>query len=623
MNNRFAIAACAASLVAPCISLAADDLAAVVVTATRSEVPIERALADVSVVTAAQIARSGHQSVIEVLASLPGVEVSANGGPGQTASVFLRGANSAQTAVLIDGVRQTNLNFGSASLQSIPLASVERIEVLRGGGSSLYGAGALGGVIQIFTKKGAGPIRGSAELGFGDYGRSRFAGSVQGSTTGGFSFSLGASRDTATGPSATLATNAFNFDPDSDSSRIESMAVRLGQELSQGHSVDFSHSVGRNATKFDFVLPPAKPEAMSTQRLATTALTLRNEFTPYWTSVLRLGSGEDRIQFSGTAPAALFGLDDIVKTTNKSISWQNDLDTNYGRFRLGIESEKQQLASEASTYRETTRNTRAMLLGYEIESDQHIGRVNFRRDVISGYRNALSWDAAYGYKLNKHWMSSVRLKRAFRAPSFNDMYFNDPTGFWVPNPNLRPEVGRTGEFELAYAGVSRRASLTVFENRITDLNTFVCLGAFCATGGAVNVGAARIRGAIATYRESWGTWTLKGDFTQQSAKDLTNGQDLARRARHYGNLGLEHNGGNWHAGVEVSEHGARYDSQPNALANRTAAYALLNLYGTVNLGADWQAFARWNNVLGEKYEIARTFDTMGSNIFVGIRYTPR
>jgi len=147
MHKRFAIAACAASLLFPFVSTAADDLAAVVVTATRSEVPIERALADVSVVTAAQIARSGHQSVIEVLASLPGVEVSSNGGPGQTASVFLRGANSAQTAVLIDGVRQTNLNFGSASLQSIPLGSVERIEVLRGGGSSLYGAGALGGVI--------------------------------------------------------------------------------------------------------------------------------------------------------------------------------------------------------------------------------------------------------------------------------------------------------------------------------------------------------------------------------------------------------------------------------------------------------------------------------------------
>ena len=157
------------------------------VTAARGSQPIADVLADITVIGAAEIARAGAQSLTELLQRQPGVEITQNGGPGSLSGIFLRGANRGQTLVLIDGIRIASSSAGATSLEAIPLDQIDRIEILRGPASSLYGADAIGGVVQVFTRRGTSALTGNVSAGYGTYGTWDVKGGVTG-TSGPFSF---------------------------------------------------------------------------------------------------------------------------------------------------------------------------------------------------------------------------------------------------------------------------------------------------------------------------------------------------------------------------------------------------------------------------------------------------
>ena len=151
------------------LSPAPTPIERIFVTAARMPQPVATLVADVTVIGAEDIARAGAQSVAELLARIPGIEIATNGGPGSTTSIFLRGANRGHTLVLIDGMRVGASTDGATALEAIPLEQVDHIEILRGPASSLYGADAIGGVIQIFTRKGEGALSANASAGYGTY----------------------------------------------------------------------------------------------------------------------------------------------------------------------------------------------------------------------------------------------------------------------------------------------------------------------------------------------------------------------------------------------------------------------------------------------------------------------
>src|SRR3990167_8831026 len=160
--------ACGLVLAAPFVAQAtdADDVGQVVVTASRAPQPISRVLADVSVITRDEIERRGSASAVDLIAALPGFEISRTGGPASITGVFLRGAESRHLLVLIDGVRvDTQSGAGGATWEALPASQIERIEVVRGPASAVYGSDAMAGVVQIFTRQGQGPAR--VEVGFG------------------------------------------------------------------------------------------------------------------------------------------------------------------------------------------------------------------------------------------------------------------------------------------------------------------------------------------------------------------------------------------------------------------------------------------------------------------------
>jgi len=221
------IASCAGHAGAQ-IDAKTTSLDRVVVTATRSQQPLVDLIADVSYIGAEDITRAGAQSVAELLARVPGVEIASNGGPGSTTSVFLRGANRGHTLVLIDGLRVGSSSDGATALEAIPLEQIDHIEILRGPASSLYGADAIGGVIQIFTRKSHGALSVNASGGYGTYGTGIATAGISGGDDSGWRFALQAGARRSEGFNAIGNPENFSYNPDRDGYRDESASGSLG-----------------------------------------------------------------------------------------------------------------------------------------------------------------------------------------------------------------------------------------------------------------------------------------------------------------------------------------------------------------------------------------------------------
>ena len=209
----FAIASIACS---HAVAQVVNPMPPVAVTASRSAQPIADVLADVTVIDHDEIVRSGAQSLTEVLQRQPGVEITMNGGPGSTSGAFLRGANRGQTLVLIDGLRVGSSSVGATSLEAIPLDQIERVEILRGPASSLYGADAIGGVIQVFTRRAQGSaFGGSASAGYGTYD-TRSANATLRGAMGPLAFSVTGGGTRSAGYNAIVNPDNFSYNPERD-----------------------------------------------------------------------------------------------------------------------------------------------------------------------------------------------------------------------------------------------------------------------------------------------------------------------------------------------------------------------------------------------------------------------
>ena len=285
-------------LLFPFISYAQDttNLEDVVVTASRTPQKASDVLSDISVITQKQIQQAGQTSLVDLLKTQPGIEISQAGGIGKASSVFIRGANATHTLVLIDGMRINSATTGTTSLENIPLAQIERVEILRGPASGLYGADAIGGVIQIFTKAAKGSPRFNASDGAGTYGTSIADAGVSGRIEN-TSFSLQAGIISTNGISAISNKQLATYNPDDDGYHNENFSGKLAQHFSNDHELGLTayHSDGENYYDGGFRTPLANPrnrfDYRSRERLTSYSIYSKNRFNDTWLSTLRAGQG--------------------------------------------------------------------------------------------------------------------------------------------------------------------------------------------------------------------------------------------------------------------------------------------------------------------------------------------
>jgi len=584
----------------------------VVITAARMAQSAREVLTDHLVIGAEELERAGQSTLADLLQKQRGIEVSRTGGPGNTASVFIRGASNAQSIVLVDGVRVGSSTIGGATWETIPVSQIERVEIVYGPMSSLYGADAIGGVIQVFTKQGDGPARLSAAAGSGKWGARQLEAGVSGGAKAGsgtFRYALQAAHEQTDGFSASLpGAGAFTYNADRDGMERDSVSGRFSFDYLPGHEVGLSVMNSRLDVQFDG--GPTYDDRM-VQRLQNTALFARNRFSPSWTSHVQFARSADK----GHTDAS-WGKSDI-NTTQDLFSWQNDIAVGADTVQLIAERRVEEVdpASAAQAGRRTTNSFAAT---YQLRRGDHLGTAAVRHDRNSQFGSHTSGNVAWGWFVTKALRVNASVGTSFRAPTFNDLYF---PGYGVASN--RPEEGRNAELGLHYREGSLNASAVYYRNRLTDLLTYlpVCPveQATHRFGCAYNVNEALLTGLSMSSSVKLGNLSLRGALDLQDPRDETTGKKLARRARRHGSLGADYAFGAWKAGAELVFSGERFDDAANR--NRLGGYGVVNLTGGYDFGNGLSAHARWNNVADKQYALARNYRTPDSNLFVGLRYT--
>ena len=594
------------------IALNLDD---VVVTASRVPQPREAVLADVTVVDEEEIRRAGQSSLVELLQRQPGIEISSNGGPGTTSNVFLRGSNADHVVVLIDGLRINSATLGTTSFENLPLGLIERIEILRGPASSLYGADAIGGVIQIFTKRAEKGIHSSAFLGYGSYNSKRVEASVNGGSES-TQFSVNASGFKTDGFSAQDISTGF--DADDDPYHNLGLTTTLTHKLAEGHTLEAQFFQSKGNSHYDCNQATCEID----QTLRSYGLTSHNRFLPFWNSTLRLGIGVDEsTNHTGTTNSDFH-------TDQRQAVWQNDFTLPLGTLTVAYERLEQEVSGSVN-YAVRTRRNNGWLASYLADIGAHSVQASLRYDANSQYGDHTTGGLGYGYHITPQWRATASFGTAFKAPSFNQLYFPN-----FGDPALQPETSRNSEFAVRYDNLTTvKAGLTIFDNQIKNLIEFSGpMTAGCTFAGfcPVNIGKAEIRGV--TFDGSWAIneqWSVGANLTVQSPRNEALDTLLIRRGQRHGTVSLDWHEGRFQVGAEAVATSLRYNNAANT--KQLDGYALVNLTASYAFHPDWNLEARANNIFDKDYVLAFTgngiaspaYQTPGANIFVGIRWQPQ
>jgi len=588
----------------PAPTLAFQPLDAIVVTAIRSPQRAVDALRDVEVITRDDIDRAGPVSMAELLQRQALVEFRGTGGPGQPTGIFLRGANAGQTLVLIDGLRAGSASVGTTSIENIPLDLVERIEIVKGPLSSLYGPDAIGGVVQIFTRASARP-RLFASGGYGTDSDGRLAAgftAIEGKTT--VSFSGGGRSVDA--PSATNE-RAYCHDPDRDPYDNAFANLKIVSQLAKDETLALSGFMSRGRARFDGC-PDAQgryANDRNVQTLSGANIVSSMAYASWWTSRITVGQGRDELQIEGFQPARF-------ETRQDQASWLHEFAIPSGKVLAGIETLRQKVLSDVA-FTQTERDTNSAWAslnqtwgGYRLEA-------SVRRDDDDqfGARNTGAVSAGIG------WIGvgifTATFGRGFRAPTFFDLYAPS-SDFYVPNPDLRPEQSESRELSVRGEPIGGwQWRLTGFDNRIEDLITYVY-------PTMQNVRRARIRGLEASVEATlWGV-NVKGSMAAQKPRDEDTGYQLQGRAERFGRLEASRAFGAWSISGGVTATSERFDSASEDPATRLPGYAVAD--ATLRYVADknWTFELVASNLFDKRYEHAVGYDAPRRGVFLNVRF---
>lgn len=586
-----------------------------VVTATRTAQPEEAPLASVTVVDRDEIERRQVRSVPDALRGLPGVVVSGSGGRGQPTSIFLRGTNAGQVLVLIDGVKVGSATLGTVPFQDLPIDQVERIEVVRGPRSSLYGSEAIGGVIQIFTRRGGGPLRPRLSLGAGSFDTASVSGGISG---GGerAPFDLGGNFEQTKGFDACQG-RAFPFagcgvdEPDRDGYRNLGLSARAGYAFSDVAEVDLHLLRSENRTDFDGSIFSGNLSRSEQQVLGIEG-TLRP--LEGWNLILSAGRSWDKYRAFYDDTVAPTRFVDRFDTERDTLGLQSNLAWGQGQVAtLGLDYLVDRVSGTVD-YAEDSRRNAGVFSQYLAAFGAHEIAASLRYDDNEQFGGHATGNAAWGYLFDPGVRVSLSYGTAFKAPTFNDLYF---PGFG--NLDLSPE--ESGSLELGLTGPlpAGRWELSLYQTDIDDLIAFDA-----TTFAAANIASARIRGFEASALTALMGWDLGASLTILDPENRSEGPDqgnlLPRRPEQTVRLDIDRRLERWSAGASLYLAGRSFDDLANQ--ERLDGYALLDLRAEYALSPSVRIQGRLENALDEAYQTAYLYDEPGRAFYVTLRYEP-
>ena len=608
MHNKIRTAALAAPIafllsLSPVVSLAEQNPEnkndpennPVIVTATRTANSVDQVLATSTVIERKEILESQALTVADVLRTKAGIDVASNGGPGQTSSVFIRGAESDHTLIMIDGVKMNPGTIGVSAIQNIPLNMIDRIEVIMGPRSTLYGSDALGGVIQIFTRQGK-----TAEAGwkFGSFNTQVLSASYH-RKDGNIRLGIDLSAARTDGfPARTETTDDSPY-------KNDSLNLKLGNTFGNT-DLDFQFLGSRGRTDYyDFVLTPVAQDYTN----ASSSLNAKINAMDNWVSKLLLSYFKDDIQQRQST--------DYLKTTRYELDWQNDIVIGTSNLvTAGIQTywENAKSLSFGSGFDEDT-ETVGLYVQDQFESGANQLTAGLRYTDHSSFDGKTTGELSYGYQASNATKLIASYATGFRAPGSTDRF-----GFGG-NPDLDPETSKSIELSARFNPSSiHRTRVSVFQNEIDNLINYVDPDGFngALPGRNENIDKTRTRGIELTYLFRKGPYVIDAGVTLQDPKDLTTGQQLARRAKEKYSITGRYVGNDYSTSAELTYTGERPDSAYSNII--LDAYTLLNLSATKSFSNRIHLGLRLVNITDEDYQLADGFNTAGRSAFFDIRY---
>ncbi|PKO82967.1 MAG: TonB-dependent receptor [Betaproteobacteria bacterium HGW-Betaproteobacteria-11] len=628
-----AVAAAVVSIFSASLSAAAEPSTgneAVVVIATRQPSRISALTTDITLLDRTTIEEAGPNATLgDLLTRVPGVELSRQGSRGAPEGIFIRGANTGHTLVLVDGLRVGSATLGATAIESLPLTQIERIEILRGAASALYGSDAIGGVIRITTRPATESPRLDVSLGAGSRGAQE-ASLAHSGHFGQLDYGLRVSDSRNRGVSMITNPSSSAYNPDKDGSWRRTTALhatwRPNEKTEIGAQWFETDGMNRfDADGFPPFGPPASSDWQTRHKITSYSAHAKTKLTDDWSSTFRAGRSEDD---SVSTPSFTLGqANDRFKTRQDQFVWQNDIHLPLGQALVAVETLREKIAS-TNIYTGTQRTTDSLVLGWNGSAGAHFWQLAVRHDDNSQFGGKTTETLGYGYRLTPLWRVAANTGTSFKAPTFNDLYFPNTPFVGVGNPALQPETGRSNELALHYEEGDSQASLTAFRNTIHNLIQWEESppGSFFYTPR--NVGQARITGWTAAASTRLAGWTVGGHLTVQNPKDMDTGEYLIRRAKKFATLSLGHDSGRWSWGGEIQGSGPRYDAPDFFTRKNTkkmGGYGVVNLHGEYQLDHGWSVFARVDNLFDKQYQLVTSSSTdyaaLGTTVFVGARFT--
>ncbi|MBB3637881.1 TonB-dependent receptor domain-containing protein [Variovorax atrisoli] len=599
----------------------ASTLRETVVTANRTPQALSELVGDVSVVDSETIERSGATGVADLLSRLPGIEISRSGGVGNTTSLFIRGAETRFTAVYLDGVRIDSQSTGGAGWEGIPLSQIDRIEVLRGPAAAVYGSDAVGGVIQLFTRRGEEGVSPYAGIGFGSKGLRRIEGGVSGKS-GLFDYSFGVAHEESKGynvqPVSKRNVTKDGFtSPDRDGYNSTSGNAKLGFQITPDQRIEATLlssdiKAGYDATvSYRTKLPFLFANDISSNKLQTAGLSWSAKWNDVYSTRVQV---TDSQQVYKTQPSFY-----RTETRLRGYLFQNEF--RFGPHLVTATLERREDALEnapttTSKLLARDRSQDAISLGYGFVQGPHSLQLHVRHDKDSEFGGKTTGSAAYGYAITPSLRFTASAGTAFRVPTLYQRFSEYGLA------TLKPESSRNLELGLQYTEGATQLGVVAYANRVQNLIVFDGSAKGCASsfGCYSSTARARYQGVTLSGSHRIGDVTLRGSLDFQDPRDLATHNLLARRAQRHATLGADWRIAGWTLGAEVQTSSRRYDDAANSV--KLGGYTVLNLSATTQLTRDINLVARVDNVGNKDYQFARLYANAGRTAYVGLKWTP-
>jgi vitamin B12 transporter len=604
---------CCAALPVHCL-----ELNPMVISAMRSEQPLSEVLSSLSVITRQDIEKSQASSLADVLQGEAGFEFGRNGGPGSTTSFFLRGQNSINMVLLIDGVRTQVDGIGALQVTDFPLAQIERIEILRGNASALYGDAAVGGVISIWTRQGQSDPSAFGAMTLG----SRKTYELNGGLTGRFddtSLNVQGGRKGSDGFSAMNALQNPLVNPDKDGYNSEFMSAKLDQKLQADFNVGLRLQSNRSEAAFDSGSAYAgdQPSDINLLKSRNEQVTLyaRKALTDQWITTLDVSHAS--LGYENRKNSVVLN-DGTLKGSQDAVRWFNTVQARaQSSLIFGLEKSTDHYSASGDYGYGMRRVTSGYFAGWTEKMDRLTLQLNARRDQMSLNRSddlgAARIDQTnhsgllgLGYALTDAWRWTATASTGFRAPTAYEI---------STNTQVKAENYTSQEVGVTYSANALLARVVYFKTETRDAIDYD------SNYQAVNIGQTRNQGFEATLRTLWAGNSIKMALVDQDPRNVTLAQPLARRAKLHGSFEISRRVQGYELGARLYAAGERKDSAYSD--NMLSAYSVWSLYASRKIDANWTARLRLENAFDKSYPLAYGYNTPGRGLFATLQYSPR